>query len=97
MSAPTRSLELENDAVLTGAWPKWNPRLSPKPDGVAKKWEQLLGTHSMFYITDRGVLYDPDAWVWESSPTWYISGVSSERTRKDFYQTRQFYQTPRRF
>lgn len=80
VSAPGLGVEVSNMHILETSWHRWTPIRAPLPLGTSTKWQELLKTHEFTFTEDKGILWNPESWCWEGSPTWYISGVSSQRT-----------------
>ena len=80
VSAPGLGVEVSNTHLLETSWHRWSPANAPLPLGTSTKWKELLKTHEFTFTDDLHILWDPESWCWGATPTWYISGVSSQRT-----------------
>ena len=81
-AAPGRGIEVSNWNNLRRSWHRWNPDVAPMPEGTVVRWREMVKTHELTFTDDKSILWDPDSWCWDATPTWYISGVSHQKTRK---------------
>ena len=77
-----RGVEATNWHNLQTSWHRWSPDRAPMPLGTSPLWRQMLTMHEMELTTDKSVLWKPESWLWNDTPTWYISGVSTKKTSK---------------
>ena len=90
--APGLGVETSNRALLSAVHSncdgvsKWNAFEAPVPNGTQRKFMQLLTTHKFFPTWDKSILMDRGSWDW-GHPTWLISGVSADVTRKAFQKS----------
>ncbi len=91
LRAPSQGVEESNRALLCAVQSqcpgvsKWNAFTAPLPHGTVRMFTKLLGTHKFFPTEDKNILYASESWDW-GHPTWLISGVSAEKTRKAFWK-----------
>lgn len=91
MKAPSQGVEESNRTLLSAVQSachgvsKWNAFTAPLPHGTVRVLDKLLESHKLWPTEDASILYSADSWNW-GHPTWLISGVSSEKTRKAFWK-----------
>ena len=90
IAAPSLGVEESNMEKVQTSWHRWNANDAPMPDGTTAKWRDLLGTGHFILTSDKNILWDAEAWVWES-PTWFISSVSVPQTGMALLVNKQYY------
>ena len=81
--APSQSFTATNMRMVRRTWHRWDADIAPMPNGTRALWRDMLEKGEFTWTNDKAVLWDPASWIWHN-PTWFISGVSVQKTKMAF-------------